>query len=291
MILKNATLYKLEGELPALADLELALTARQLLPLAATQQGNCGFVQPRGGAYVEWFGDYRLFTFAQQERRIPGETLRAELKKAADALQKQQGFAPGRKQLRDLKDRVITELLPRAFPKTKRFNVLYDVKAGVLAVDTANGSKGDDAMSWLRNTLGELPAVPMFDAAKVQTFLKACVVAQEASGSALELVQEVEVYTDGEARVRYDGTGLAEAAKRVDGGMRVRKLAFQHGLGGTFTLDEAGILSKLRLSERVETDEKQDADEAFQSEFAAFGLTLSTIVSCLSSTIQKEIHS
>ena len=92
---------------------------------------------------------------------LPAAVINQQVKERAAALEKKQGFAPGRKQLRDLKDRVADELRPRAFVREKSVRAWLDLSAHRLIVDSGSPKVAENLASVLRNDLGELPAIPL----------------------------------------------------------------------------------------------------------------------------------
>ena len=92
---------------------------------------------------------------------LPGSVVNQVLKEKAAALEQQQGFAPGRKQLRDLKDLVIDELRPRAFIRSRTVRAWIDFEHGWFIVDSSSPKLAEDLGTVLRADLGDLPAVPL----------------------------------------------------------------------------------------------------------------------------------
>lgn len=73
-----------------------------------------------------------LVTLGQAKRVLPSSVVKREVEERAAKLADQQGFLPGRKQLKDLKDAVINELRPRAFIKYSFIRAWIDLTGGFL---------------------------------------------------------------------------------------------------------------------------------------------------------------
>jgi recombination associated protein RdgC len=58
-----------------------------------------------------------LLRFDTDEKILPTSVINRVAKARAAELEEQQGFPPGKKAMKELKERVADELLPRAFPK------------------------------------------------------------------------------------------------------------------------------------------------------------------------------
>ena len=83
--------------------------------------------------------------------------VKEETKLRALELEQKQGYKPGRKQLRDLAERITTELLPRAFAKRRVTRAWIDPVGRWVVVDAASPARAEELLEHLRNTLGELP--------------------------------------------------------------------------------------------------------------------------------------
>ena len=92
-----------------------------------------------------------------QTKLLPAAAINEEVAKRAAEIAEQQGFKPGRKQLRELKDRVIEELLPKALKKTNLVRAVLDMRDGWLMIDAPIGPKADAVIDTLRMCMDELP--------------------------------------------------------------------------------------------------------------------------------------
>jgi recombination associated protein RdgC len=80
-----------------------------------------------------------------------------EVKDRAEAMEAQQGYAPGRKQLKELRERVTEELMPRAFTRRRTTFVWIDPKNGWFCVDASSPGKAEEVIEHLRHCLDEFP--------------------------------------------------------------------------------------------------------------------------------------
>ena len=81
-----------------------------------------------------------LLTFRAEKKLLPASVVTQVTKARALELEEQQGFKPGRKQMRELKEQVTDELLPRAFSIRRDTRVWIDTKNGWLVIDAALAS-------------------------------------------------------------------------------------------------------------------------------------------------------
>ncbi|WP_313035806.1 recombination-associated protein RdgC, partial [Massilia alkalitolerans] len=75
----------------------------------------------------------------------------------AAEMEEQQGFPPGKKAMKELKERVADELLPRAFSIRSNVWVWIDPVNGWLVVDAASPSKADDVIKLLLKAVDRMP--------------------------------------------------------------------------------------------------------------------------------------
>ena len=120
MWFKNLQLYRL----PVPWGIELAKLEEQLARgpfqrCPSHEAMSRGWVAPRGdGALVHALNRQWLIALRVEQRLLPSSVINDEVKERAEAFEAQQGYKPGRKQLRELKDRVTEELMPRAWART-----------------------------------------------------------------------------------------------------------------------------------------------------------------------------
>jgi recombination associated protein RdgC len=160
---KNLYIYTLDSHWKiSPAVLEETLVKRPLLPVAAAAMESQGWVAPHASSGIVYSqGKQVLVTLGTQQRLLPASVINQAVKQRAVALEKTQGFAPGRKQLRDLKDRVTDELRPRAFVREKTVRAWLDLQKHRLVVDTSSAKVAENLATALRNDLDELPAIPL----------------------------------------------------------------------------------------------------------------------------------
>ena len=57
-----------------------------------------------------------MIALGVEQKRLPSRVVNDEARARAEALKATQGYKPGKKQLREITEKVTVELLPRAFP-------------------------------------------------------------------------------------------------------------------------------------------------------------------------------
>lgn len=150
---KNAIIYRLD---PAwsmdLVDMEVALGRQVFQPCGATQPESCGWVPPRGcdhGALVECVAGQRILRFQLESKSVPASAIKRKLDERCAQIEEKGGRKPGRKETRELKDEIVLELLPHAFPKESSILAWFDLQRGRLVLDCSSVGKADTLISAL----------------------------------------------------------------------------------------------------------------------------------------------
>ena len=185
MFFRNLTLYRFpvglagfdavehsgKGGLWLEAPLFKGLRDAALRPVGPLELVSRGFVSPYGRdseVLHHHCGETLWLTVGTEARQLPGAVVNEELAKRLRALEVREGRRPGGRVRKQMKDDVVAELLPRAFVKPTRTDLLVDLARGVCAVDIASRKAADAAVSELRRALGSFPALPLHSEADVR---------------------------------------------------------------------------------------------------------------------------
>ncbi|MEO8104043.1 MAG: recombination-associated protein RdgC, partial [Betaproteobacteria bacterium] len=94
-----------------------------------------GWASPRDdGGLVHAVHGQMLISLCTEKKLLPASVIKEVTREKAIEAEERQGFKPGRKQLRDLKEQVIDELLPRAFSVRRRTGIWIDPANGWLVI-------------------------------------------------------------------------------------------------------------------------------------------------------------
>lgn len=231
MWFKNIQAYRLAaGWAMSPGTLEAALAKQPLMPCTSMSLMTRGWVPPNGEAgLVASQGKHLLIALGVEQKLLPTSVVKEEAKLRAIALEQQQGYKPGKKQLRDLAERVTAELLPRAFAKRRVTRAWIDPSARWVVVDAASPARAEEVLEHLRNTLGELPVTRLETEMSPQGAMTQWLTVGDAPGQ-FALDSECELKGTGEeaATVRYlrHDLSVKEIREHISGG----KLATRVGL-------------------------------------------------------------
>src|SRR3546814_11544582 len=116
-----------------------------------------------------------LIALGVEQKLLPSSVVQQAVDERASELEQRQGFKPGRKQLRDLKDQVTAELMPRAFAKRRSTRAWIDPVSGWIVVAAASPSRAEELLEVLRDEVDglslELPELAQSPATAMTAWL------------------------------------------------------------------------------------------------------------------------
>ena len=288
---KNLTVFSLDSAWSITSGkLEETLSAHPLLPCNAASMQSQGWVAPHASSGLVYSqGKQVLISLGSQQRLLPAAVINQAVKERAAVQEKNQGFALGRKQLRDLRDRVADELRPRAFVREKTVRAWLDLSAHRLIVDTSSPKVAENLASVLRNDLGEFPAIPL----ETQEAAGAAMTGWLAAGSIsaqFALDQDCELVANelSKAAVRYVRHGLegAEIRSLIQGGKSVSRVGLVWRDRLALVLTDKLALKRLRFEAMDAKDpgsagsgkSAKDSEEQFEANFTLMTGELTALV-------------
>ena len=157
MLAKNAQIFRIVGATPA--GLNEALAACQFVECTphAAQSSGFVFASPDYGTFTREAGDFTEFRLRTDTKILPASVVNDATAEKAKEIEAMQGYKPGRKQTKEIKEAATLELLASAFVKTHITRGWFD-STGWLVIDTASASKAEAVLDALRNALDEFPA-------------------------------------------------------------------------------------------------------------------------------------
>jgi len=169
MWFKNLRLYRLAPSYEwSSHQLQVLLAKEQFNSASDTSGISCGWVAPfeqdalLAQPRLAYALDGQVLCTYRTERKLLPASVIAQFTKAKVAeIREQQGFTPGRKQTKEIKEQVIATLLPRAFSLGTQTRVWIDPKRRWLAMDTASPSKAEEVLSALGKALHPFPVLPL----------------------------------------------------------------------------------------------------------------------------------
>lgn len=255
---KNLIVYRIaEQWAAALSEVEEALQKTPFIRCGPTQKQTDGWVPPRGedhGLLVESVGGQWIMRFMTEAKQLPASVLNRRVQEKADAIEKEFGRKPGKKEKRDLKDEAEQDLLPMAFTKMAATWVWIDPTARFLVIDASAQSKADVIVSLLVESLQGFGVSLLDTQTSAQAAMAHWLLTHEAPpGFSVDRECELKAADESKAVVRYGRHPLdtEEVKAHVQAGKLPTKLALTWDDRVSFVLTEALQVKKLALLDAV----------------------------------------
>lgn len=296
MFFKNLIIFRItEGWKPTAVELSETLSKGVFQPCGAADRESSGWVPVcENGALAHGVNGQLLIALRTETKLLPGSVVRRAAAAKAKLLEQQQGYRPGRKQMREITEQMEQEMLPRAFTNERNTFVWIDPVNRWMVIDGASSARADDVIEKLKLTLGELPLsvvrTQLAPAMAMTTWL-----ASGEAPAAFSIDRDCELRSMEEERatVRYARHTLEgdEVRGHVEGGKKATRLAMTWNDRISFVLTEQLQIKRLAfldlLKEQVEQDAK-NADDLFDAEFVLMAGELSKLIAGLIAALGGE---
>ncbi len=279
MWLRNVRLYRLgKSVLPSAVDLATALARRPLVRCGSFDMVSRGWIFPRHeGALVHAVGQHWLLALGVDQKLLPMTVIRQTAQERALQIEAEQGRKVGRKEMRDLVDRVSEELLPRAFTTRRTTWAWIDPANGWLVVDAGSDARADEFMETFLSTLDGVAPRPVQTKVSPLSAMTDWLAGNEAPmGFTLDSDLELRAGSESQSAIRYvrHDIGGPEIAAHIAAGKIVTKLGMTWNDRIAFVLTDKLHLKRLAFLDILKEQAEQDAagtagaDEQFDIDFA-----------------------
>ena len=295
---KNLQLYRLPAPWNMTADkLSAQLERKKFQPGGAMDMQSSGWVSPRDGSFVHAAENQWLIALCMEQKILPSAVINQVTKERAAKIEEQQGHRPGRKEMKEIKERVIEELIPRAFSTRKTVMIWIDPKNGWLAVDVASPSKAEAVLDALRKALDDLPLSLVRTNASPASAMASWLTDNEApAGFTVDRDCELRASSEEKATVRYAHHPLdaKDVRQHISDGKQPTRLAMTWNDRLSFVLTDSMQVKRLAFLDIVleEEEEAETAEEQFDASFAIMagelGRFLPDLVEALGGEGQEE---
>ena len=276
MWFKNLQIYRLTAPWTLTPEqLERQLAPHTFAPGTSLELQTQGWASPRdNGMLVHVVNRQILLQLATEKKLLPASVINQVAKARAAELEEQQGFKPGKKQMKEIKEQVTDELLPRAFSIQRSTSIWIDPVNGWLVVDAASPAKADEVFKLLLKSLETLPFAALHTERSPLSAMTDWLAADEAPGGfTIDQDTELRATGEGKATVRYVRHTIEadDVRRHIAAGKQCTRLAMTWADRVSFVLTEA--LAIKRVAPLDVLKEKDDAvaqndDERFDTDFA-----------------------
>ena len=274
MFFKNIQAYRLPQNWAMTAHaLAEALAPQKFAGATSMDMVSQGWTPPRGAdqPLVHAVAGQFLLQLKTEKKLLPSTVINQVAAARALEMEEAQGFAPGKKAMKELKERVTDELLPRAFAILSTTAVWIDPVNGWLVVDAASPAKADDVVKLLLKSVDKLP-------------LESLRVQRSPVGAMTEWLQADEspagFTVDQDAIMRATGESKAQVAykrhtleaddirRHIAAGKQCTRLAMTWNDKISFVLDESLAIKSIKPLEIIKESATRNDDERFDSDMA-----------------------
>ncbi len=276
MWFKNLFIYHLPAWEENTDSLEEKLASQALQDCGSMEQQTQGWVSTKTpiSPLIHTQEQHLLITLSTQKKLLPSSIINQFAKARSREIEEKDGYKPGRKQMKDIRETVRDELLPRAFVIENKTRAWIDTQRQLLLIDTSSATKADEFISLLIKSAPSIGGVTLFKTKGNPMTAMTAWLAENSPPTNFSIDQDCELRSRGEGNstVRYVRHDLesAEIKKHIENGKDVTRLALTWKDKISFTLQENLQLKKITALNLLE--EKQNTgstdDEKYDNDFS-----------------------
>lgn len=294
MWFRNLQLYRLPRDW-AMSSHQLAekLAGRALQACPASEMQTVGWVDPAGrGDLVHSVNRQWLIALGVEQKLLPTTVVRQFAQDRAAEIEEREGRKVGRKEMRELREAVLAELLPRAFVRRRITRAWIDPLNGWLAVDAGARGKADELVEQLIKSVDGLPVRPLKLAHAPADKLTHWVESGEAPAG-FTVDQDLELRSPEEATIRYARHPLEgeEIRRHIAGGKQATRLGMTWADRISFVLADSMQVKRLAFLDVLKEASEKEADnddERFDLDFTLMAGELARLLDDLLDALGGE---
>lgn len=298
MWFRNLQIYRLPTPWAMTADALREQLARGLFVHCASNiAASRGWVSPRGdGELVHAINRQWMLALQTEKRLLPAQVINQEVWERAKTIETQQGYAPGRKQMKEIRERVTEELLPKSHAIRRRTFVWIDPQAGWFVVDASSPTIAEAAIEHLRHCLDGFPLSMLHTQLSPVSLMANWLAGGEAAvGFTIDRDLQLKATSEEKSQVSYKRHPLNEY--EVKGHLAQGKLPTQLAITWddriSFILTEKLEIKRLAFLDLIMEAATQDAEHAadqFDADFALMTGELARFIPALVNVLGGEVN-
>jgi recombination associated protein RdgC len=299
MFFKNLQIYRLPAPWAVNVDqLADALAPHSFVPCTSMDLLRQGFAPPRGpGApLVHAVGGQFLLNLRTEKKLLPASVVNQVAKARAIEMEEAQGFGLGKKAMKELKERVADELLPRAFGIESSTQIWIDPINGWLVIDAASPSKADEVVKLLLKAVDKLPLESLRVQRSPVAVMTEWLQADDApAGFTVDQDATMRATGEGHATVKYVNHTLEadDVRRHIAAGKQCTHLAMTWDSKISFVLTETLAIKGIKPLDVIKENESspKNGDERFDSDMALMTGELARMLADLVEALGGEAKS
>lgn len=296
MWFRNLQIYRLATDWNITAErLDEQLAGHVFQPCGSMDRQSKGWTSPRGDERLAYgLNGQIMLALAVEQKLLPGAVVKQAADERIAEIETQQGYSPSRKQVREIREQVAEELLPRAFSRRRITRAWINPAHGWLCIDAASTSKADEVLELLNQCVSDLPLSPLRTARSPTAAMTEWLTTREApTGFSIDRDCELRSPLEENATVRYVRHPLdgEEIGKHIAAGKQPTRLALTWDDRISFVLTEKLEIKRLAfldiLKEEAEAS-AETADEQFDADFVLMTGELARLLPALVAALGGE---
>lgn len=275
MWFKNIFIYRLPADFAlTAATLQERLALKPLMPCSGLDKQSRGWVSCRGDDRLVHVANKQiLFALGVEQKLLPASIINRFAKERAADIEAQQGYKVGRKALKDIKQAVTDELLPKAFALQRTTYAWLDLANGRMVIEAASSAKAEELLEQLGKTLENFPAHLLQTELSPVAAMTDWLAGENApAGFTVDRELELRASDESKATVRYANHALEgkEILSHISAGKRVTRLSMTWNDRISFVLNEHLQIKRINFLDIIKEESSKVADnedEMFELDF------------------------
>jgi recombination associated protein RdgC len=296
MWFKNIFIYRLPDDFSITpAKLEEKLALKPLMPCSGLDKQSLGWVSCRGDdRLVHTANKQILFALGVEQKLLPASIINRFTKERVADIEAQQGYKPGRKQLKEIKQVVTDDLLPRAFAVQRTTYAWLDLAKGRMVIEAASSAKAEELLEHLGKTVDNFPVQLLHTELSPIAAMTDWLAAENApAGFTRDRELELRSSDESKATVRYANHALEgkEILAHISAGKRASRLGMTWNDRISFVLNEHLQLKRIEFLDIIKEESSKVADnddELFELDFTLMTGELAKMLTDLSEVLGGE---
>lgn len=271
---KHLCAYRLTAPWTMTAEhLAESLSRQAFQPCLQYEMESSGWTAPiEGGPLVHTVNSQILIQITTEAKILPASVINQHTKVRAVELEEQQGFKPGRKQMKEIKEQVTDELLPRALCKRTNLRIWIDPVNGWLVIDTSAANRADFVFKMLLKSLESLPFSSLrTHESPMQAMTNWLEFDEAPENFTVDRDAELRAVDQSKGTVKYRNQALdhGEMLAHISGGKKCVQLAMTYADRISFVLTEGLILKRIHIHDiaRESLHALENDAERFDADF------------------------
>lgn len=296
MWFKNLKIYRLHPSFkPTASELSEMLTRRWFKPCGPQDMESIGWVPPREDCELVYAqGGHLMLAMRTAKKVLPTSVVNQATKARALDIEEQQGYKPGRKQMREIKEAVTDDLLPKAFTQYYDTRVWLDLHDGWFVIDSASNGVADNVIASFVRCVKPFPVLNLYVNQSVAGSMTQWLLDGELSYG-LTIDQDTELTATNESRavVKYvrQAVDVEEARIHIGAGKQVTRMALTYNDRVSFVLTDDLVIKRVTPLDILKDNQDSNAQneaEQFDADFFLMTKELGHLLHALTHVLGGE---